>query len=109
LYCKILFKISISLLLVVAAFGGSEFLGCSVPVFRYALERWPADHYIAEIEYSSELLPEAKSAAQLLEKYADDNNQTLCNLQVTLKQVEGLDKPKVTLRVPRQSRIPGNA
>jgi hypothetical protein len=109
LYCKILFKISISLLLVVAAFGGSESLGCSVPVFRYALERWPADHYIAEVEYSSELSPEAKSAAELLEKYADDNNQTLCNLQVTFKQVEGPGKPKVTLRFPGESRIKVNA
>ncbi len=108
MYCKILFKISISLL-VVAAFGGSESLGCSVPIFRYALERWPADHYIAEIEYSSELSPEAKSAAELLEKYADDNNQTPCNLQVTLKQVEGPGKPKVTLRFPEESRIKVNA
>lgn len=109
MYCKILFKISISLLLVVAAFGGSESLGCSVPVFRYALERWPADHYIAEIEYSSELSPEAKSAAQLLEKYSNGNNQPLCNLQVTLKQVEGPGKPKMTLRFPGQSRITVNA
>lgn len=109
MYCKILFKISISLLLVVAAFGGSESLGCSVPVFRYALERWPADHYIAEIEYSSELSPEAKSAVDMLEKYADSNDQTLCNLQVKLKQVEGLGNPKLTLRFPKASRIPGNA
>jgi len=109
LYCKTKFKISISLLIVIAAFGGSESLGCSVPVFRYALERWPADYYLAEIEYSHELSGEAKSAATLLKKCSEGDGETLCNLDVRLKQVEGLSKPKITLRYPRPSRIPVEA
>lgn len=106
MYCKTKFKISISLLIVIAAFGGPESLGCSVPVFRYALERWPADYYLAEIEYSHELSGEAKSAVELLKKCSEGDGETLCNLDVRLKQVEGLGKPKITLRYPRPSRIP---
>jgi hypothetical protein len=101
-----MFKAIISLLIVIVAFGVSESLGCSVPVFRYALERWPADYYIAEIEYSQELADEAKSAAKLLEKHSEGDGETICNLHVKLKQVAGLDKPKLTLRFPRQSKIP---
>lgn len=106
MYCKTKFKISISLLIVIAAFGRPESLGCSVPVFRYALERWPADYYLAEIEYSHELSGEAKSAAELLKKCSEGDGETLCNLDVRLKQVEGLGKPKITLRYPRPNRIP---
>lgn len=106
LYCNTKFKISISLLIVIAAFGGPKSLGCSVPVFRYALERWPADYYLAEIEYSHELSGEAKSAAELLKKCSEGDGETLCNLDVRLKQVEGLGKPKITLHYPRPSRIP---
>ena len=102
-------KILVSLLLIAAAFGVSESLGCSVPVFRYALERWPADSYIAEIEYSQELSGEAKIAADMLEKCSQGDGEMPCNLHVQLKQVEGLSKPKVTLRFPMLSRIPIDA
>ena len=104
-----MFKIFVSLLIVVAAFGGPACLGCSVPVFRYALERWPSDYYLAEIEYSGELTGEAKEAADFLEKCSEGEDQTLCNLYVRSKQVEGLDKAKLTLRFPKYSGIPVEA
>ena len=104
-----MFKLFASLFIVAIAFGGSESLGCSVPVFRYALERWPADYYIAEIEYSQELAGDAKKAVDLLKKCSEGDGETPCNLHVKLKKVEGLSKPKLTLRFPMQSRIPVDA
>lgn len=100
-----MFKTFILSLIVVTAFWGPACLGCSVPVFRYALERWPSDYYLAEIEYSGELTGEARDAADLLEKCSEGEGQTLCNLYVRSKQVEGLDKAKLTLRFPLYSGI----
>jgi len=92
LYYKTRIKISISFIIVIAAFGESESLGCPVPVFRYALERWPADYYTAEIEYCHELSGESESVAKLLEKCSEGDGETLCNLYVKLKQVEGVGR-----------------
>jgi hypothetical protein len=106
LYYKRMFKLFASLFIVAIAFGGSESLGCSVPVFRYALERWPADSYNAQIEYSQELAGDAKKAVDLLKKCSEGDGETPCNLHVKLKKVEGLSKPKLALRFPMQTRIP---
>ena len=39
------------LLAVAVGFGGAVVLGCSVPVFRYALERWTPDAYHLALFY----------------------------------------------------------
>lgn len=46
--------------LAVAALGITAW-PCSIPVFRYALERWPADTYHIEIFHRGPLEPEAQS------------------------------------------------
>jgi hypothetical protein len=83
-------------------------LACSVPVFRYALERWQADPYTAQVEYSGELTGEAKDALQMLEGYSTGKGQTICNLDFKSTQVEGLLKPRITLQFPTASRIGSN-
>ncbi len=45
---------------------------CSVPVFRYALERWPADPYAVLVVHRGELTAEAEKA---LEKLAGENEE----------------------------------
>ncbi|HXG11653.1 MAG TPA: hypothetical protein VNK04_17995 [Gemmataceae bacterium] len=45
-------------------------LACNVPVFRYALERWPADPYEVFVFHRGPLDPEAKAAVALLQKHA---------------------------------------
>ncbi len=54
---------------VVVITANSVSYGCSAPVFRYALENWPADPYFVGIVHKGELTGEAKAAAELLEKY----------------------------------------
>jgi len=43
---------------------------CSIPVFRYALERWELDAYVVELAHHGELSGDAKAAADLLDGYA---------------------------------------
>ena len=52
-----------AVLLVLLAVTG---LACSVPVFRYALERWPADHYRAVIFHRGLLTPTQQAAVDKL-------------------------------------------
>ena len=43
---------------------------CSVPVFRYALERWPADLFEVVVFHRGDLNAEAKAALEMLDKSA---------------------------------------
>jgi len=52
-------------LLVIAAGVGTVW-ACSVPVFRYALERWPADPYLVYVFHRGELPAEANAALDRL-------------------------------------------
>ena len=58
-------------LVVVLLTGAFDALGCTVPVFRYALERWQADPYPVEIVHNGALGDEAKSALEKLKLHAD--------------------------------------
>lgn len=49
LHCSELRKWSFTLLLVVMLFVNHSASACSIPVFRYALDRWPADAYRLEV------------------------------------------------------------
>ena len=56
-------------------------LACSVPVFRYALERWPADDYGVVIVYESSLSKEQQGAVDYLRQQTREENGAL-NLDV---------------------------
>jgi hypothetical protein len=57
---------------------------CNVPVFRYALERWPADPYLLSLVHRGPLAEEAKVLADALEKTADDGFANLAVRRIDL-------------------------
>lgn len=88
---------------------GQVALGCSVPVFRYALERWPSDGYLAEVEKAGELGEEETAALAMLKKCSAGEEATLANIYVRdFEQSEDGSKDgaaKLRLRFPMASRI----
>ena len=63
--CFILFGLLISV------FHGNS-SACEVPVFRYALERWPTERYVLEYDSASGLSPQNKSVVAFLDSSAAD-------------------------------------
>lgn len=63
---------------------------CSVPVFRYALERWPADLFEVDVFYRGTLTPEERALVSRLEDQSHVNGGTVnwevihCNLDEEL-------------------------
>jgi hypothetical protein len=49
-------------------------LSCDVPVFRYALERWPPDVYEVLILHRGELAPEERQSVDRIQKAIDDGD-----------------------------------
>jgi len=54
---------------------------CNVPVFRYAIERWPASHYEAVVFHQGPLSAEGRAMVETLEKAGDEG---FLNLSTTL-------------------------
>lgn len=92
---------------------------CSVPVFRYALERWPADLYEVFVFHRGKLSAEAQAVVNWLGEQTPEQDG-LANCRVTLidldteqdpfvKRIwEGQSKPKLpwmVVRYPLQSGI----
>ncbi len=78
------------------ALGGSA---CDIPVFRYALERWPPDSYRLTINAHGALGKEHRAVLELLQK------QELANVLVTrqksnAKRKESSELPWMVLRAP---------
>lgn len=66
---------------------------CSVPVFRYALERWPADKYNAVVFYRGELNAEQKKlVAQFDKEGAID--QKSANVELRLVNLDAKPAPE---------------
>jgi hypothetical protein len=79
---------------------------CSIPVFRYALERWPADLFVATVDVPADAAAATKDALNWLEDRAQPNGGPL-NLAVertpaTEQQARGADRG--TLEIARHSR-----
>jgi hypothetical protein len=81
---------------------------CAVPVFRYALEEWPADSIQIEIVHSYPLSGDAKAAADLLVGYEEDHtlpaNFTLSFGKPSKEKTGGAQgdagRPSVTVYLP---------
>jgi hypothetical protein len=73
--------ILITILIVLFVLMPSSVFACSTPVFRYALERWPADYYEAVFIHRGPLMPEEK---QLLDKLRQEGSEVeaFLNLRV---------------------------
>jgi len=82
---------------------------CSTPVFRYALERWPAYPYIVEIIHDNNLNTSQRQALDFLKKSADSDIPA--NIKVVETQAGNstdLEKeklPLVRLYFPSEYRI----
>jgi len=65
---------------------------CSVPVFRYALERWPADLFEVDVFYRGELTPDQRALVSRLEDQSQINGGAVnwevihCNLDEQLDE-----------------------
>ena len=67
---------------------------CDIPVFRYAFDNWPADHFGASIFHEGPLSEEEKTLVTQLENYTISQD-SLLNLEV-----EPIDLAQATERIP---------
>ncbi len=72
---------------------------CSVPVFRYALERWPVSPYSALVVTDAPLTDVEQAAVTLLEKASDGTSGSL-NLTVRRSTTEELGKSWLSEALP---------
>ncbi len=77
-------RASLWLVLAGAVLGGGQARACSIPVFRYALERWPASLYQMHVFHRGPLSAEQKAIVARLEKPA-----TPLNLEVRVVDLDG--------------------
>jgi hypothetical protein len=72
---------------------------CNVPVFRYALERWPASPYVAVIIADKPLTSDEKQAMEMLEKASDGSSGNL-NLLIRHWTTERLSESTLANHIP---------
>ena len=73
---------------------------CDVPVFRYALERWPASFYNVLVFHRGELTGDANATVEWLKGLSDDANRP-CNLAVRPFDVSAAESPDANARLPK--------
>ena len=75
----------------------SVVLACSVPVFRYALEHWRPDPYVAFVFHSGDLTEEQQAVVQAMQP-RDENGQPAANVFVKAVDVQN-DSDPVTQKI----------
>jgi len=95
--------------MVFATFAGGVSRACDVPVFKYALERWPADPYRVKI-FSGADKTSAKKVLAYLKPFQDDYGAL--HIESNGKPVSGLPRfpktskrPSLAVGYPVQARI----
>ncbi len=88
---------------------------CNIPVFRYALDRWPSDPYRLTVLHRGPLAAEHQASIKALEKHADGDHPAVVIELVDLVQnpdgVKGVpapakaDLPWLVVRYPAATRI----
>jgi len=73
---------------------------CGVPVFRYALERWPAEYFNVLVFHRGQLSAKQKAVTDWLGARAEDANRP-CNLSVTLVDVAAADANDPNSAMPK--------
>jgi len=81
---------ALAVLLIILTAANGVLKACTVPVFRYALERWSADAYQVEILHRGDLSVEEKTAAQMLEAYTRDSEKPI---NFTVSYVNAANEP----------------
>ncbi|MBT3380022.1 MAG: hypothetical protein HN742_28985 [Lentisphaerae bacterium] len=91
---------------IVLLFGNGA-LGCSVPVFRYALERWEPDYFEVRVVHKGDLSPAEKGALEQL-KAAEESEEDPANVYVKavdLATVEEAPPPPKAAALPPLPRM----
>jgi len=99
---------TISILLVFSLLKTFSSMGCTTPVFRYALEMWPAFNYKVEIVYNGDLNGEQSLALNQLKKSLTVNG----TLNLTVSESNNFEKygiskdknPQILLFHPMEQR-----
>ena len=113
---KILILTIVAVTFVLSPFSHS----CSVPVFRYSLERWEPDPYTVRIFFKDKLNKDQQSALDYLKKYGDDagpiilkvidiNKEIPQNSKPVLDRYKDKQLPLVVVTYPLYSRIQNDA
>jgi hypothetical protein len=74
--------------------AGSIAMACNVPVFRYALERWPADLYEVIVLHEGSLSDDDKATFQSLQN-ADHLAATPTNFRIRSADVDTISDPEL--------------
>ena len=86
-------------------------LSCSTPVFRYALERWPAFLYTVEVIHNNNLNEEQKQTLKLLMETSAGNLNTNIRVVETIAtdkhNISGNELPIIRLFYPVENNNPG--
>ena len=86
--------------LLICKWMAASSLACSVPVFRYALERWPPDLFEATVFYRNSLSTEKSKALDLLTSSASNLKVTLVDLDATDQHFKNLWAEQETNTLP---------
>jgi hypothetical protein len=77
---------------------------CNIPVFRYAIDRWPSDPYRLTVFHRGPLTAEHRDLIKALERHADEDHPPvaleLVDLAETPGGVEGVPTPKADAELP---------
>jgi len=84
-------------LVLIACLGAVTARGCSIPVFRYALDRWPADSYALEVSPAD---ARGEAVAHFLRNFTDSTPMNLA--PVRLKE-DGTSRLLFPLAAPDQA------
>ena len=100
-------SILLLLLLTLVQFGARDSVSCSVPVFRYALERWKPDVYKGIYLHKGELTGKDKAFLQQLEDAALNSEYPL-NLRIRPVEAGEFDRERLRsiLKGPEPERLP---
>ncbi len=85
---------TIIMLMVLFVLVPSSAFACSVPVFRYALERWPADYYEAVLIHRGQLTEDEKQLLNEL-RQEDSEVEDLLNLHILELDIATTTEEKV--------------
>lgn len=77
---------------------------CSVPVFRYAMERWPADYYEAVLIHRGQLTEDDKQLLNEL-RQEDSEVEALLNLHILEVDITATTEEKVKSLLTSESAI----
>src|SRR5262245_62545714 len=97
-------RYTLSLLLAALVLATVPARACNIPVFRYALDRWPSDPYRLTVFHRGPLAAPHSDAVKALEKAADSDHPPVVIELVDLAKnpdgVKGVPTPKADADLP---------